>query len=146
MVEIDKQREEARRVLTDCDRLGIVVTIRPVLKPANLVTKELETAARAVADKLVEVVLERESDTAQFPAQGGVPCRHCKGAGLEPTALMLFEQLKYALLCLMWDVARVERLRTEIKPDEVLANMPRQGGIDLVDSKGNQRTLGKCDS
>jgi hypothetical protein len=132
--------EKARTVLELCERLGIKVIALPVLRPASKVTPEIEKAAREVADELLQL-LGRE-----WLEVGCVPCRHCKGAGLEPTALMLFEQLKDALLCLMWDPLRVERLRTELKSDEVLAGMPRQCGIDLVDTNGNQRTLGRFDS
>lgn len=139
--------DRARQVLEICDRIGITVTPRPVLRPADKVTPPLEAAAREVADELLHLVLERERVVAgQEHMQRGIPCRHCNGTGFEPTALMLFEQLRYTLLALMWDVARVERLRTELKSNEVLANMPRQGGIDLVDSKGNQRTLRRYDS
>jgi hypothetical protein len=71
----------------------------------------------------------------------GVPCFHCRGRGTEPTALDLFDGLAATLRCLMWTEDRIEELRKELRPDEVLAGMPRWGGVDLVDVEGKRRTI-----
>ena len=71
----------------------------------------------------------------------GVPCFHCRGRGTEPTALELFDGLAATLRCLVWQDDRIAELRRELRDDEVLAGMPRWGGVDLIDSAGVRRTI-----
>jgi hypothetical protein len=144
----NQKLQEARTIVDACEKAGVTIAIRPVLRPAALVTKDMETAARTVADEIVKVVLEREHDLAYAPlAPSGLPCRHCRGTGRTPTALELFDDLAQTLRCLMWDEGRIVRLRDELHVDETLNGMGvRQGGVDLIDPQGRTRTLRRFDS
>jgi len=73
----------------------------------------------------------------------GVPCAHCRGRGTEPTALEVFDGLAMTLRALMWPESRIAAIRKELQVDESLASMPRWGGIELIDSAGNRRTLNR---
>jgi hypothetical protein len=74
-------------------------------------------------------------------SNGGVPCFRCAGKGAEPTALEIFDELEYTLRALNWPDERISRLKNEVCVNEVLAGMPRWGGIELRSPDGTIRTL-----
>lgn len=72
----------------------------------------------------------------------GVPCSRCCGRGTEPTALEVWDSLTWwGLRALTWPEERIAELKAELKEDEVLAGMPRWGGIEVRDPSGRVRTI-----
>jgi hypothetical protein len=75
----------------------------------------------------------------------GLPCERCTGTGCEPSAIERWGAIDYLLKALMWPPERVATLRDQIRADEYLVAV-RHGGVDLKNTAGNRRTLGRYDS
>jgi hypothetical protein len=74
-------------------------------------------------------------------SENRIPCSHCHGRGTELTALELWDGLSSTLRALMWPDDRIAELKGELRLDEILAGMPRWGGIELKSPDGTIRTL-----
>jgi len=74
-------------------------------------------------------------------SNNGVPCHYCRGTGREPTALELWDGLSSTLRALTWEDERIETLKADLRTDEVLAGMPRWGGVELQSPDGTIRTF-----
>jgi hypothetical protein len=83
-----------------------------------------------------------QSPVASPPANSH-PCPRCHGTGRIPSALTLLDEpdgLGWTLRALMWPEPRIDQLRYELKPDEIVL-AARWGGLDVSSSDGSSRTL-----
>jgi len=138
--------QKAERLFQELEAAGIEVGMKVTLRrPSGRIDPALEARAREVADELRQIVAAREMLKIAGAQRPGLPCVHCAGSGLQPSALEQWPQIEYLLHALIWDPARIAVVHDLIRSDEYLMSV-RHGGVDLKDLAGNQRTLGRWDS
>jgi hypothetical protein len=136
--------EKARALLELCERSGIKVIVRPVLRPADKVTPELEKAARELVDELLQLVLAEQG--------GGDPilCTRCNRvlnsspveevAKVRPTLLMPGSSAA-------WPPEAVDRLEARLRPGDRIVRIDPPGYNVVVErADGSVFTIGRCDA